>query len=342
MKFKSTTNLGEIAPRLAFIDNSKGIAIIFVVIGHVVYHCICGKNNSAYTHPIFILLQSFHMPLFIFLSGILVSNQSQNFKEVMSFSYKKFRQLLVPFLIIGGALTIANGKGIETLLTSSMKSGYWFLLTLFELFILHSLKLLVQHEKKGNKLTFDVLLTIFTYLCLYSINELWGNTAIGGIVGIGHLCTYYPYFAVATIVKKCDYTDKLFESELFLTAALIVVFCKMILVRTGLNIAGYGFLLSLSYLYLCIAIMYRLEDTHNVVTNTLGYLGRNSLYIYVFHYFLIINTPLWFVQSFTNDNSLVLDIIIITIPTALIILLSLLFGNLIKECHPLHKIIFGR
>lgn len=116
MKFKSTTNLGEIAPRLAFIDNSKGIAIIFVVIGHVVYHCICGKNNSmAYTHPIFILLQSFHMPLFIFLSGILVSNQSQNFKEVMSFSYKKFRQLLVPFLIIGGALTIANGKGIETL-----------------------------------------------------------------------------------------------------------------------------------------------------------------------------------------------------------------------------------
>lgn len=131
MKFKSTTNLGEIAPRLAFIDNSKGIAIIFVVIGHVVYHCICGKNNSmAYTHPIFILLQSFHMPLFIFLSGILVSNQSQNFKEVMSFSYKKFRQLLVPFLIIGGALTIANGKGIETLLTSSMKSGYWFLLTL--------------------------------------------------------------------------------------------------------------------------------------------------------------------------------------------------------------------
>ena len=27
MKFKSTTNLGEIAPRLAFIDNSKGIAI---------------------------------------------------------------------------------------------------------------------------------------------------------------------------------------------------------------------------------------------------------------------------------------------------------------------------
>lgn len=187
-----------------------------------------------------------------------------------------------------------------------------------------------------------MLLTIFTYLCLYSINELWGNTAIGGIVGIGHLCTYYPYFAVATIVKKCDYTDKLFESELFLTAALIVVFCKMILVRTGLNIAGYGFLLSLSYLYLCIAIMYRLEDTHNVVTNTLGYLGRNSLYIYVFHYFLIINTPLWFVQSFTNDNSLVLDIIIITIPTALIILLSLLFGNLIKECHTLHKIIFGR
>ena len=31
MKFKSTTNLGEIAPRLAFIDNSKGIAIILLL-----------------------------------------------------------------------------------------------------------------------------------------------------------------------------------------------------------------------------------------------------------------------------------------------------------------------
>ena len=29
MKFKSTTNLGEIAPRLAFIDNSKGYSYYF-------------------------------------------------------------------------------------------------------------------------------------------------------------------------------------------------------------------------------------------------------------------------------------------------------------------------
>ena len=48
MKFKSTTNLGEIAPRLAFIDNSKGIAIIFVVIGHVVYHCIVSSQKLAH------------------------------------------------------------------------------------------------------------------------------------------------------------------------------------------------------------------------------------------------------------------------------------------------------
>ena len=86
MKFKSTTNLGEIAPRLAFIDNSKGIAIIFVVIGHVVYHCICGKNNSmAYTHPIFILLQSFHTLAIISYATVYLFEWNFGFKPISKF-----------------------------------------------------------------------------------------------------------------------------------------------------------------------------------------------------------------------------------------------------------------
>ncbi len=56
--------------RVALWDNLKFILIVLVVVGHFVNI----KNNDIY-HSIFIFIYSFHMPLFIFVSGLFHKNE---------------------------------------------------------------------------------------------------------------------------------------------------------------------------------------------------------------------------------------------------------------------------
>ena len=57
------------------IDVLKGIAIILVVLGHV----IVGYYDTLYyqTNLIFKICYSFHMPLFIYISGYLVGKKEK-------------------------------------------------------------------------------------------------------------------------------------------------------------------------------------------------------------------------------------------------------------------------
>lgn len=57
--------------RILYIDWLKGIAIILVVMGHVIGFDIY-SGDSCMNSFLYRLISSFHMPLFIFLSGLVV------------------------------------------------------------------------------------------------------------------------------------------------------------------------------------------------------------------------------------------------------------------------------
>lgn len=66
--------------RIEWIDISKGVAIICVVIGHVVssYHESGMYLNNTWWNFIHQFVYSFHMPLFMLLSGVLYGLSSKN------------------------------------------------------------------------------------------------------------------------------------------------------------------------------------------------------------------------------------------------------------------------
>lgn len=87
--------------REKYIDIAKGIAIISVVSGHILIYNIYGFNDVWNESPLVKFIYSFHMPLFIFLSGLVASipnSLSQVYKDL----FKRFKTLLIPFFIIGG------------------------------------------------------------------------------------------------------------------------------------------------------------------------------------------------------------------------------------------------
>lgn len=73
--------------RIGWIDYAKTIAIFFVVLIHT--HC---------DHSLTVTLKSFTMPVFFFISGFLFSRERN--PEYGAFVYKRFRQLIVPYIWI--------------------------------------------------------------------------------------------------------------------------------------------------------------------------------------------------------------------------------------------------
>ncbi|MDU1413997.1 MAG: acyltransferase [Clostridium sp.] len=146
------------------------IAILLVVLGHS--GCIyAGKwsyvvvnNSSEILKYITNFIYSFHMPLFVFVSGYLFSygKSKDKYKSLKEFCVKKFKRLIIPYIIVGSFFMIPIQMifEIDNISTPYMSRIFseiflgktprhlWFLLMLFNLFIIFYL---LENIFKKNK-----------------------------------------------------------------------------------------------------------------------------------------------------------------------------------------------
>lgn len=99
MKKDSQSNISQPRSRNLYLDVVKGIAIILVVFGHnIQYGSFECNNGDFFENPLFIAIYSFHMPLFMLISGYLfyhtIKSHSwgQNVKS-------RFTKLVLPIII---------------------------------------------------------------------------------------------------------------------------------------------------------------------------------------------------------------------------------------------------
>ncbi|WP_083973991.1 acyltransferase family protein [Herbidospora daliensis] len=112
-----------VSQRDPFLDNAKFWAIVLVVCGHLVEDL----RDVPYAHALYLFVYTFHMPLFITISGYL----SRNFTRLRA--QKLVSTLLVPYVIFEIAYSLPRwilyGKFQLTLLDPYFLT--WFLLSLF-------------------------------------------------------------------------------------------------------------------------------------------------------------------------------------------------------------------
>jgi fucose 4-O-acetylase-like acetyltransferase len=118
--------------RLEYIDALKGFAILLVVMGHVIPWSFQSFENVSSMSPTPVLLwkiiYSFHMPLFMFVSGFLFGQSHfVSPKEYILKMWKKTKMLLVPYIVCSILIYMWRGGREWT---------YWYLLTLLQLLIL--------------------------------------------------------------------------------------------------------------------------------------------------------------------------------------------------------------
>ena len=120
--------------RIQYLDQMKGVAIIFVVIGHIFLFTPGASSTQVDT-----MLSIFHMPVFFFISGFLAYKVLPDMKSVSKRMWQKGHALLFPYIVFAGLYCLYSGKDYVKLLMGG-GAEYWFLWTLFiltEFFILY-------------------------------------------------------------------------------------------------------------------------------------------------------------------------------------------------------------
>lgn len=138
--------------RLHYIDLLKAFAVLLVIVGHV----ISNYDEALYRHPVNVWIYSFHMALFMMLSGMFFSHTfNKSFKEVIT---QKAIQLLLPLcswsivhLVVYGLLTSSIGEWghiiSDYVRAGGPLHGLWFLKCLFLYFVVcHAAMKILKNE----------------------------------------------------------------------------------------------------------------------------------------------------------------------------------------------------
>ena len=211
--------------RIAWWDNVKFIMILCVVIGHTLYEFI-GKDTRT-AKSIYLFIYTFHMPVFIFLTGMFAK------KAIVRKRYDRVIEYLFIYLIMKfldflarcltshtkkkDFMTLRYLKEIKEGLLSPNRSFHlfwedgpaWFALAI-AVFIL--ITIYIQDIDKRIVLTSTILLG-----CLAGLDNHLGDHFVSL-----RICTFYPVFLL------CYYTNRIcFEQKEFRKGWKKVIFSRI-------------------------------------------------------------------------------------------------------------------
>ena len=273
--------------RINWIDIAKGMAIIFVVIGHVVasYHNVHLYEDSFLFNFSNQFVYSFHMALFMMLSGILVGKQAKQGRR--GGYYSKIIAYGIPYVAFSFVLwsfkMIFSNNVNKTLTFQDLFlipiypiSFMWFL---YALLIMVLVQICIGGHKSQTFKACHVMLALILFLIRPYLGDALEFIRFNDLV-VSDVMKNYVYFLLGVYGSQLILSTKQKRPFLFIVFGVLLI--------AG-NVAKYlqiGFTQS-SVFKLIIAIVgsYCIMLLSQILSKSriLEYLGKNSLPIYVLH-----------------------------------------------------------
>lgn len=205
------------------INIARGIAILLVVIGHGLSDIYEGVYStgwcSTYANYFFILIYSFHMPLFIFLSGFVNAGVCNLQGSRLTYIRKKFCRLMVPYLIWGIIYVFLNfiigkytwkefsiGNYLKHLLIYGDNAN-WQLWTLYTLFLCSVLSMILFDLLKLSLKPVLIVSGILSAAYLLASAFLTLPMVLYH-TNVAYMFIYYVFFVAGIITRKNRLLDR--------------------------------------------------------------------------------------------------------------------------------------
>jgi len=184
------------------IDWLKAFAIVLVVVGHAIQYSL-GRDFDS--NIIFRGIYSFHMPLFIFVSGYLISPGKK-----VGFLWKQFKLLMIPFLVWMVLyafyyrrldLQIGHWSILPVYYLDIFKSpgrgGLWFL---WALYLIDVVYFFLRQSRYFYSLSIVLVVLLHIGSSFYPVL---------GSCGLGSLMFYYPFFLLGCLMRQYQFADRI-------------------------------------------------------------------------------------------------------------------------------------
>lgn len=192
--------------RLDDIDQAKGLAILLVVIGHIV--AVGTPIGNEWYGQLKLYIYQFHMPFFMFLSGLIMSysyKRIDTINQYFCYIFNKISRLAPAFLLFGVVIFFGKVVMSKVMVVDGLPSDIWT-----ELFYL----LVIPSQSAGGSLWFIYVL-LEMYIVLPLLLMLFGKNPLV-LIFIGVLLHFLPgtdYFLI----------NRFFEYFIFFVIGVVVV-----------------------------------------------------------------------------------------------------------------------
>ena len=247
--------------RIKELDYIKGVMIIFVITFHLVYI----ENLYPYAK---LVAYTFHMPVFLIVSGYLmnINKEWKDFCQTISGLAIPYIAMESGYVVMASLLPINEHIHHLTIVVFINKllfhplGPYWYLHMLILCGTTYYIIFRYFHAKE---LTRFILMGIVLYLYSHVLGILSFTSSI--------------FFLMGIIMRQCnmDFMRFFQSSSLALVAFLLLSFNERFLSPSTVG----GFLI----IYLAISCcLFAFKYSHQIIGNSIIYLGKNSLLPYVF------------------------------------------------------------
>lgn len=327
--------------RIQYIDRLKGFAILLVVMGHVSGFCY---HEGAEEMERFI--GSFHMPLFMFLSGMVTKTISAPPIDIYKWG-RKIGALLLPLFVFGFCFTLyctdtssiqAIPAKIWTFISSNNKMGYWYL---FALALFYATMPLYSLNKKSRWWT-DVFIGCLIEAIFY-IGWKPENT-LTDVMCLLNAASFYPFFIIGYMVRKYNMMEWL-RKQNWLFSVSLIAYVSMFAFPFQIHVLHtltWRLLMPLTGILTSLLFFTNREKENSWIDRQLSFIGRHTLDVYILHYFLIssINLTmvgLWFEET-NNGLFAAMLAVVIAVPVTYF---SIYTGKFLRTSDFLRKYAFG-
>ncbi|MFN8416986.1 MAG: acyltransferase [Cytophagaceae bacterium] len=316
--------------KLNSIDFFKGVLVLLVILGHV----LLGQMNESLGRTI---IYSFHMPLFVGISGFLFNIESIQKLSIIGIFQKYKYRVIIPWFIAVATYYFFNTHSVDKLsLTGFVQTiiypffHLWFIPAylgwIVITWLLHKL-----HISNMFILIIALLFTLITktilqYPTLYQ--EASSSSLIMKILIDVFRPQFYFFFILGNIFRDKQWDSPNWKDYLFPTLLFIFTVALFYYPNNALSVLvfmGFNSLLLLLVIKIC---------TNSIMPESKGiqWVGLNSLAIYLWHMIpiLIVKKTVgveseWFYYSLALISELIFFVLYIYL-SKIIVLRKLVFG----------------